>query len=176
MTLFRKGCCRPLCWTIFGQKMKRTSMDSSKAMRNGCILEKLPVDFAAMHTVLHVYDSHSAIKEWFKGDISWGQNLPKTLFMFLQEMHIFSLGSPWSCLRSLLTFCGKSSLNHHLRRHVYFLTILSASISGNFSEHWNPKKRQARLSFWMSGSTRCLVSNIFCRCQKSLELKRFNIR
>ena len=54
-------------------------MASRKAMRNGCILEKLPVDFAAMHTVLHVYDSHSAIKEWFKGDISWGQNLPKTL-------------------------------------------------------------------------------------------------
>ena len=140
------------------------------------ILEKLPVDFAAMHTVLHVYDSHSAIKEWFKGDISWGQNLPKTLFLFLQEMHIFSLGSPWSCLRFFLTFCGKSSLNHHLRRHVYFLTIFSASISGNFSEHWNPQKRQARLTCWMSGSTRCLASNIFCRCQKSLELKRFNIR
>lgn len=126
--------------------MKRTSMASRKAMRNGCILEKLPVDFAAMHTVLHVYDSHSAIKEWFKGDISWGQNLPKTLFLFLQEMHIFSLGSPGSCLRSFLTFCGKSSLNHHLRRHVYFLTIFSASISGDFSEHWNPEKRQARAS------------------------------
>ena len=34
-------------------------------------------------------DVHSAIKAWFKGDISWGQNLPKTLvFVPPRNAHI----------------------------------------------------------------------------------------